>query len=62
MSTSIEQIIANIRKYSGDDKTVATFLEEVVRLELTEQPAWWKDIYKQKVDAFVPKWEGNNAD
>jgi|GEM_PF-5845925 len=60
-SVKFKRILDAIRKNSENDETIQKFLIEMV-FEETENPGWWKDIYRKNIKKYALKESGKNED
>lgn len=52
-----ERILKGIRENSKKDTIISDFLIDLV-CEETNQPGWWKEIYRKKIQQYSEKWGG----
>ena len=50
-----EHILKGIQENNEGDNVISTFLIMLLFAE-SENPGWWKDIYKKLIEYFLKKW------
>ena len=52
-----ERILDTLREKTQKDELIGKFLEELLFVE-SENPGWFKELYRQKIEKYAEKWSG----